>query len=90
MKYDIIFVEVVMVNKIYFQEENATIICYKTLTTSLIKPESIDLIVTSPPYNLNIDYKSHDDNLQYDEYLKFTKKWLKKCLTLLKKMTECV
>lgn len=73
-----------MINKIYFKEDLATILCDNTLTTKLIPEESIDLIVTSPPYNLDIDYKSHNDKLEYDEYLKFTKKWLRKCLALLK------
>lgn len=73
-----------MANKVYFEEKNAKIICDDTISTKQIAPESIDLIITSPPYNLDIDYKSHDDKLDYDEYLKFTKKWLKKCLLLLK------
>lgn len=46
-------------NRVYFQEENATILCADTLTTRLIENNSIDLIVTSPPYNLDIEYKSH-------------------------------
>lgn len=71
-------------NRVYFQEENATILCADTLTTRLIDNNSIDLIVTSPPYNLDIEYKSHDDAKPYDEYLKFTKSWLRKCLKLLK------
>ena len=36
----------------------------------------VDLIVTSPPYNLGIDYQSADDNLDYGKYLKFTKSYL--------------
>ena len=71
-------------NRVYFQEENATILCADTLTTRLIEDNSIDLIVTSPPYNLDIEYKSHDDAKPYDEYLKFTKSWLRKCLKWLK------
>jgi len=44
----------------------------------------IDLIVTSPPYNLDIKYKSNDDKLMYSEYLEFTHAWLKKCFDLAK------
>lgn len=73
-----------MANKVYFKEQNAKIICDDTISTKQIAPGSIDLIVTSPPYNLDIDYKSHNDKLDYNEYLNFTKKWLKKCLLLLK------
>ena len=73
-----------MKNRKYFEEENATILYADTLTTRLIAEESIDLIVTSPPYNLNIDYKSCNDAQPYEEYLKFTKTWLQRCLKLLK------
>ena len=74
-----------MKNKIYFEEENAKILYADTLTTRLIDDESIDLIVTSPPYNLSIEYKSHDDAQPYEEYLKFTKTWLKRCYKWLKR-----
>ena len=73
-----------MKNRKYFEEENATILYADTLTTRLIAEESIDLIVTSPPYNLDIDYKSCNDAQPYEEYLKFTKAWLKRCLKWLK------
>ncbi|MEO0146897.1 MAG: site-specific DNA-methyltransferase [candidate division WOR-3 bacterium] len=49
-----------------------------------ISPDSINLIVTSPPYNLEKSYGVHDDALEYEEYLEFSEKWLKKALRLLK------
>ena len=73
-----------MKNRKYFEEENATILYADTLTTRLIADESIDLIVTSPPYNLDIDYKSCNDAQPYNDYLKFTQAWLKRCLKWLK------
>jgi len=33
--------------------------------------KSVHLIVTSPPYNLDIDYDKHNDSKPYDEYLKW-------------------
>ncbi len=72
-------------SRVYFQEENAKILYANTLTTRLIENESIDLIVTSPPYNLDIEYKSCNDAQPYEEYLKFTENWLKRCLKWLKK-----
>ena len=30
--------------------------------------ESVDLVITSPPYNVNIDYDDYDDNLIYRHY----------------------
>lgn len=48
-------------------------------------PESIiDLIVTSPPYNVGIDYDSHDDNQSMEEYWKFTEKWVGESFRVLK------
>lgn len=43
----------------------------------------INLIITSPPYNLSIDYGKHNDNLDYKDYLYFTKSWLEKSYQLL-------
>lgn len=37
---------------------------------------SIDAVVTSPPYNLGINYKSYDDTLPGDRYLQWTRTWL--------------
>jgi len=71
-------------SRVYFQEKDVKILYANTLTTRLIENESIDLIVTSPPYNLDIEYKSCNDAQPYEEYLKFTENWLKRCLRWLK------
>jgi modification methylase len=34
-----------------------------------LTPESVHLMITSPPYNLEIDYAEHDDDLEDDAYL---------------------
>ena len=48
-------------------------------------PESyVDLVVTSPPYNVGIDYDTHDDRMSMDEYWKFTKDWLTEAFRTLK------
>lgn len=62
-----------------FKFKNSTIINADILDPKLFSSEFIDLIVTSPPYNVGIEYDSNDDVLGYDEYLKFTEKWLKNC-----------
>ena len=46
-----------------------------------IKNESVDIVVTSPPYNLNIKYNTYKDNLPRKEYLE----WFGKVCTVLKK-----
>jgi site-specific DNA-methyltransferase (adenine-specific) len=45
---------------------------------------SIDLILTSPPYGVGINYDVHDDDVVFEEYLKFTKTWLTEAYQLLK------
>ena len=57
------------IDGIFYTEQRVKILCDNTLTTQLIAPESIDLIITSPPYNLDIQYKSNNDKLPYDDYL---------------------
>ena len=47
-----------------------------------IDPQSIDLVVTSPPYNIDLAYGCTNDNLPYDEYLEFSQQWLRKCYHL--------
>lgn len=56
------------------------------LNENSISRESIDLIITSPPYNVGKDYGSkEEDNLTYEEYLKFSETWLKNCYLWAKK-----
>ena len=33
------------------------------------KDKSIDCVITSPPYNLNIKYSKYEDNLPREEYI---------------------
>ena len=40
-------------------------------------PRSISVIVTSPPYNLGVRYRSYDDTLPRDRYLDWTAAWVK-------------
>jgi site-specific DNA-methyltransferase (adenine-specific) len=42
----------------------------------LLSPGSLDSIVTSPPYNLGIRYRSYDDTLPRDKYLEWTGDWV--------------
>ena len=37
--------------------------------------ESVSVIVTSPPYNLGVEYRSYDDTLPREEYLAWTEAW---------------
>lgn len=45
---------------------------------------SVNLIVADPPYNLNKNYGNNHDIKEFDEYLKFTREWLKESHRILK------
>jgi site-specific DNA-methyltransferase (adenine-specific) len=45
---------------------------------------SVDLIVTSPPYGVGIDYDTHDDDVEFEEYKVFTKEWLTQAFRVIK------
>jgi site-specific DNA-methyltransferase (adenine-specific) len=47
--------------------------CVEILPT--LEKESMDLVVTSPPYNLGINYKSFKDTAPREEYLTWCRKW---------------
>ena len=68
----------------YFTADNILIYKDDILKINSIPNNSVDLIVTSPPYNVDIHYNSHADNLSYEDYLEFTQKWIKKCFDLTK------
>ena len=51
---------------------------------SKLPESSIDLIVTSPPYNVGIDYDTHVDTLDMEDYWEFTKNWLTEAFKVLK------
>lgn len=73
-----------MVNDLIMDSKGLKIICEDILSTKKVSNYSIDLIVTSPPYNLDIKYNSHDDKISYDQYKEFSQKWLSRCFNWLK------
>lgn len=42
-----------------------------------IPGNSVRLIVTDPPYNLSKDYGNNQDRLDFEEYINFSREWLK-------------
>lgn len=66
--------------------DNQTLILGDSLVMlKSIADESIDLIVTDPPYNLNKDYEMTKDYLEFEEYLNFSRQWLQECKRVLSK-----
>ena len=51
-----------------------------------VPTESIDLIITDPPYNVGIDYGVYkDEPAKQKEYINWCKTWLEECIRVLKK-----
>lgn len=73
-----------MKNKIYFKTDDIEIYNDDFLKTDCIREESIDLVITSPPYNVDIKYNSYNDDINYETYLEFSQKWLAKTFKFLK------
>ena len=65
-----------MINKIHLGD------CLDLLPK--LDDNSVDLIVTSPPYNVGMNYANHFDMLEWDDYLEWTEKWLTECYRVLK------
>ncbi len=71
-------------NKIFLENDQLQLINNDIISTKKVKEESIDLIVTSPPYNVEIEYNSSNDKLTYGNYLEFSKNWMSRCFKWLK------
>ena len=71
-------------SRVHFQNEKFTLIHDDILTTTRVDADSVDLVVTSPPYNVDIQYNSHKDDVSYADYLEFSRKWMSRCFEWLK------
>jgi len=72
-------------DKVFYSSPDGKVILINDdyLNTSL-KESTVDLVVTSPPYNVDVKYEGYTDNIPYEKYLEFTEKWLRKTRNLLK------
>jgi len=41
----------------------------------LLEDGGVDVVVTSPPYNLGIEYRGYDDSISREDYLLWTDRW---------------
>ncbi len=70
--------------RVFFENDVIKILNDDVISTKLVEDNSVDLIVTSPPYNVDIQYNSHKDDLSYSEYLEFSRRWMSRCFDWLK------
>ena len=77
----------VLPNSPYFENKDITLYNANALDSTLFASPFADLIVSSPPYNVGLEYNSHNDDKPYQEYLEFSKKWMSNCYAWAK--TQC-
>lgn len=65
-----------MFNKIYNQD------CIEGMKN--IPDKSVDLVLTSPPYNLNIEYAEYDDKKKLSDYYSWCESWIEQSYRVLK------
>lgn len=65
--------------KEYLRHKKVVLFQGNSLNENTFEKEFIDLIVTSPPYNVGIEYNSNNDELTYEHYLEFSEKYLSNC-----------
>lgn len=56
--------------------------CVEVMST--FPENSIDQVITSPPYNVNIAYDEYNDGLTMEQYWEWTEKWLTQAFRVLK------
>jgi site-specific DNA-methyltransferase (adenine-specific) len=71
--------------KPFFRTNSTGVLNEDILKTDIIEKNSIDLIVTSPPYCIAVNYENYDDSIPYEDYLVFSRDWLKRCYEFVKK-----
>jgi len=49
-----------------------------------LQADSAQIIIADPPYNIGKDFGNNSDKQPMDEYLKWSEKWIKECLRILK------
>ncbi|HSA38659.1 MAG TPA: site-specific DNA-methyltransferase [Methanoregula sp.] len=63
----------------FYEKGECRILNADVFSTEAIGYGSIDLVITSPPYNVDIQYNSHNDRSSYQEYLVFSETWMRRC-----------
>ncbi len=65
--------------QLFHRQDDIYVLVGESLDVDLFNQEFIDLIVTSPPYNVGLDYNSTNDKITYEEYLQFSEQWMRNC-----------
>lgn len=68
----------------FFERGDNRILNEDILSARAVRSASVDLVITSPPYNVDIPYNSHNDRGSYEEYLDFSRRWVRRCHKVLR------
>jgi site-specific DNA-methyltransferase (adenine-specific) len=63
-----------------YDDGKVSIYCADSTHLNFLNAESIDIVVTSPPYNLDMSYNGYRDDVPYDAYLYWVHDWAKELL----------
>jgi site-specific DNA-methyltransferase (adenine-specific) len=70
---------------IYFKTDNGILYNSSCLDIlPLLSDNSIDMVITSPPYNVGISYDTWNDNMTEEDYFIFVNKWISELKRLVK------
>jgi site-specific DNA-methyltransferase (adenine-specific) len=58
-----------------YQDDFVTIYAADSTDLAMLDDASVDLVITSPPYNLDVSYDGYRDALPYDRYLEWVQLW---------------
>ena len=64
----------------YYRDELVTIYRGDSTHLEFISDQSVDLTITSPPYNLDVTYNGYHDDVPYHAYLQWVELWAKALL----------
>jgi len=64
----------------YYRDELATIYHADSTELAFLPAASIDLTVTSPPYNLDVSYNGYHDDVPYARYQEWVATWARALL----------
>ncbi len=64
----------------YYRDDLVTIYNSDSTYLPFVGDESVDLTITSPPYNLDMSYNGYKDDVPYRAYLKWVEAWAKTLL----------
>lgn len=59
----------------FYRDELVTIYNADSTYLSFLDDESVDLTVTSPPYNLDVSYNGYKDDVPYRAYVRWVETW---------------